>query len=335
MLDAFVAAVKEVFPGCLVQWEDFHKNIAFEVLQRYQQQVLSFNDDIQGTAAVALAGILTALRITGGKLAQQRIVYAGAGAAGVGIGSLTAKAMREESGDRGHVHAAQVFVDSEGLLHRGRRIADPQKVPFALDERAMAHYGFERRRRTTCWRSSAACGPRCSVGTTAQPGTFSEAVVRGNGPARRTPGDSALEQSHLAGRMHAGRGHPLDRGAGHRGQRHGLRAGRLRGKTHVIGQANNVFIFPGVGLGCILSAAGDVYRPAVPGGRPRLAGCVGQERLDTGAIYPSIADLRAVSARVAAAVIDEVRRQQGRGGPGAAQRAVREAMWYPAYVSYV
>ena len=178
VLDAFVAAVNEVFPGCLLQWEDFHKNIAFEVLQRYRQRVLSFNDDIQGTAAVALAGILTALRITHGKLAQQRIVYAGAGAAGVGIGTLTAEAMREETADPAIVHAAQAFVDSEGLLYRGRRIADPQKVPFALDERAMGHYGFDGAGPYDLLEVVRRVRPTVLVGTTAQPGTFSEAVVR-------------------------------------------------------------------------------------------------------------------------------------------------------------
>jgi malic enzyme len=170
MLDAFVTAVKEVFPNCLVQWEDFHKHTAFEVLDRYHRQIPSFNDDIQGTAAVALAGILTSLRVTGQRLPEQRIVYAGAGGAGVGIGSLTAQAMREETSDPSVVQAAQVFVDSEGLLHRCRSIGDPQKVPFALNKEAMARYGFQQE--TQYDRLEVVCQvrPTVLVGTTAQPG---------------------------------------------------------------------------------------------------------------------------------------------------------------------
>lgn len=336
VLDAFVAAVKEVFPNCLVQWEDFHKNTAFEVLDRYHRQIPSFNDDIQGTAAVALAGILTTLRLTGQSLAEQRIVYAGAGAAGVGIGSLTAQAMREETSDPSVVHAAQVFVDSEGLLHRGRRIGDPQKVPFALNEEAMARYGFQNDVQHDLLEVVRRIRPSVLVGTTAQSGTFSEPVVREM--ARHVERPLILPLSNPTSKVECTPAEAIrwTEGRAIVATGTGFEPAVHKGKTHVISQANNVFVFPGVGLGCILSAVEEVTDRLFLVAARRLAACVGKDRLDAGAIYPSAADLRTVSAQMAAAVIQEVQRQQQRQAEDSdmIEHAVREAMWYPEYAAY-
>jgi malic enzyme len=336
VLDAFVAAVKAVYPGCLIQWEDFHKNTAFEVLQRYQRQIPSFNDDIQGTAAVALAGILTALRITGLRLCEQRIVYAGAGGAGVGIGSLTATAMREEAVDPAVVHAAQVFVDSQGLLHRGRPIADPQKAPFALDAAAMSRYGFRPDMTCDLVEVVRRVRPTVLVGTTAQAGTFSEPVVREM--ARQVERPVILPLSNPTSRVECTPAEAIQWSEGRAIVATGtaFEPVRYRDKTQIIGQANNVFIFPGMGLGCILSGVPEVTDRLFLVAARRLAACVTRDRLDAGALYPSQADLRSVSAHVAAAVVEEVQRQQ----PGRAEEAdtiehaVREAMWYPEYTAY-
>jgi malic enzyme len=336
VLDAFVAAVKEVFPHCLVQWEDFHKNTAFEVLDRYHRRIPSFNDDIQGTAAVALAGILTALRLTGQRLPEQRIVYAGAGAAGVGIGSLTAQAMREETGDPSVIHAAQVFVDSEGLLHRGRKIGDPQKLPFALSEEATARYGFQKNAQHDLLEVVRRVRPTVLVGTTAQPGTFSEPVVREM--ARHVERPVILPLSNPTSKVECTPAEAIrwTEGRAIVATGTGFEPVVYKGKTHVISQANNVFVFPGVGLGCILSAVEEVTDRLFLVAARRLAACVGQERLDTGAIYPSAADLRIVGAQVAAAVIHEIQRQQHKQAEDseAIERAVRETMWYPEYAAY-
>jgi malic enzyme len=336
VLDAFVAAVKEVFPSCLIQWEDFRKNMAFEVLDRYRLQIPSFNDDIQGTAAVGVAGVLAALRITKQKLSEQRIVYAGAGAAGVGIGRLVAMSMREELGDEATIHAAQVFVDSHGLLRQGAPISDPHKRPFALDDAAMARYGFSRETSYDLLEVVRRVRPTVLIGTTAQSGTFTEPIIRAM--AQHVDRPVVLPLSNPTSKAECTPAEAIGWSEGRAIVATGTAFAPVHrdGRTHVIGQANNVFIFPGMGLACILSGVREVTDSLFLAAAHRLADCVGQDRLDAGAIYPDQKDLRNVAARVAAAVIERVQRQQGElaeNGDSIAAR-IRAAMWFPEYASY-
>ncbi len=333
VLDAFVAAIKEVYPDCLVQWEDFHSDIAFAVLDRYRTAVPSFNDDIQGTAAVALAGLLSALRVTGGKLSEQRIVYAGAGAAGTGIGSLIATAMTEESGDEARPRKAQVFVDSHGLLYEGRTIADVHKRPFAMPADTLARYGFTNHGEHGLLEVVRAVKPTVLIGTTAQPGIFGEEVLREMSRhverpiifAMSNPTSKAECTPQEAIQWTDGRA-IVATGSAFEPVRYGER-------VHVIGQANNVFVFPGVGLGCILAQARVVDDGVFLIAARRLASLVSQERLAIGAIYPDQSELRAVSAHIAEAAVGELsRRGAGRAiSEDAIAELVRNAMWYPDY----
>jgi malic enzyme len=333
VLDAFVAAIKEVYPNCLVQWEDFHSDIAFAVLDRYRTAIPSFNDDIQGTAAVVLAGLLAALRITGGKLSEQRIVYAGAGAAGTGIGRLIATAMTEESGDERCTRAAQVFVDSHGLLYEGRAIADVHKRPFAMPADALDRYGFTDKSEHDLLEVVSAVRPTVLIGTTAQPGIFSENVLREVSRHVERPIIFALSNPTSkvecipdeAIRWTDGRA-IVATGTAFEPVRYGE-------NVHVIGQANNVFVFPGVGLGCILAQARVVDDDVFLIAARRLASLVSQDRLAVGAIYPDQSELRAVSARIAEAAVGELsRRGAGRAmSEDAIAELVSNAMWYPDY----
>jgi malic enzyme len=333
-IEAFVAGVKDVFPHAVLQWEDFRKNTAFLLHDRYRRRLPSFNDDIQGTAAVVLAGILAALRSTGGTLAEQRIVYLGAGAAAVGIARLVRTALLEECSDRDQVRRAQVLIDSQSLIHQRRGDSDPHKREFAWSDDDLSHHGLDVAGSHGLLDVVRAVQPTVLVGATGQPGIFSEEVIREMGrhvarpiifplsnPTSKSECVPADALRWTDGRAIVAAGSPFPPVA------------LGDGTTRVISQANNVYIFPGVGLGAIISEAHEVTDSMFLAAARALADCVTPEHLPQGRMYPDQSELRAVSRATATAVIREARRLDlGRMlSDLAIEAALDSAIWYPDY----
>jgi len=329
LVDAFVTAVQERWPGCVIQWEDFKQHNALRILDRYRGSVPSFNDDVQGTAAVVLAGVIAGLRHLGRPLGAQRILLVGAGAAGIGIARLLRVAMLESGMSAGEIARALVLVDSRGLVHAERPGLDETKRPLAMPREASDVLGL--RDAGSLLETVERYRPSVLVGTTGVAGTFSEAVIRGMAAGSDRPIIMPLSNPTLVaearpddllrwtdGRALIATGSPF---------------APVDGRE--IGQANNVFIFPGLGLGAIVSESTGISDAMLLVAARTLAGATTPARLAAGALYPPISALREVSRAIGRAVAAEA---IGSGLAAPEERIDAEldaAMWWPAYVPYL
>jgi malic enzyme len=335
LVEAFVRGVAEVWPGCLIQWEDFKQHNALSILDRYREDVFSFNDDIQGTAATVLAGVLAAVRHRGESLRDQRAVLAGAGAAGIGIARLLRAAMLEDGASHAEAAASVVLVDSRGLVREGRGDLEPVKAQLALPAEACAALGFGTEP-ADLLETVGRVRPTILIGTTGVADTFTEPVIRtvaAGAPApiimplsNPTSAAEAVPADVLrwsGGAALVATGSPFD-------------AVMLDGVRHEIGQANNVFIFPGLGLGSIVAEAGRVTMDMVIAAARALAEATSPARIAAGALYPPVTDLRVVARAVALAVaaqaVTEGVAEIGRDANLEAE--IDAAMWWPAYAPY-
>ncbi|MGP8207632.1 MAG: NAD-dependent malic enzyme [Acidimicrobiales bacterium] len=336
-LEAFVEAVLEAYPRAVLQWEDFKQHNAIRLLDRYQHRVASFNDDIQGTAAIVLAGILAALRLSGGRLAAQRLVLLGAGAAGIGIARLLQVAMRDDGATEEQVRGALVMLDSQGLVFEGREQLDQDKRPFALTGREMYRFGFDPAEHYDLEAVVRHVAPTVLVGSSAIPGAFSETAVREM--AARAPRPIVLPLSNPTANSEATPAQVLAWSDGRALVATGspFAPVEVDGRARPVGQANNVFVFPGVGLGAIVARAREITDRMFLVAATELAGAVSEERLAQGALYPSLTDLRSISRRIAIAVAGCARDQ------GLARITTDEeieaqvdgAVWTPEYAPYL
>jgi len=333
-VDAFVAAVQRVFPNAVLQWEDFHKGNAIRQLDRFSDQLCTFNDDIQGTAGVVVAGLYSALRLTGRPMKEQRVVLAGAGAAAQGIGKLIVTAMAEDGLSHAEAVGRIYTVDSRGLVTRARETLEEFKATFARPADEHSGWQVDDAGRITLVETVRNARPTVLLGTSGTPGTFDEPVVRAmaecndqpvifpmSNPTSRsecTP-QEALRWSD--GRAILATGSPFDP-VDHGGER------------HRIGQCNNAYIFPGVGLGLTVARARRVTDTMFLDAAKALAAKVTDADLADRAVYPELHRIRDCSLAVACATI---RRAVSEGHADAdiiedLEKTVRRAMWVPEYL---
>lgn len=336
LLDELVTTVRECYPGAVVQWEDFSKDNALNILDRYRDQVPSFNDDIQGTGAVALAGVYSACRVRGDTLAEQRFVIHGAGAAGLGICRQIKAGLRLAGLSEAELATRVVVLDSRGMLVDDRDIADAYKQEMAWSAEQAAAAGLADPAARDLASVVATFKPTVLIGASGQAGAFTEDIVRDMAAHTDRPvimpfsNPTAISEAKPAdvltwtgGRALVATGSPFE-------------PVECDGRTIEIGQGNNVFIFPGIGLGALLAETDVISDEMISASAQALAATITTEELERGLLFPSIDRLREVAAAVAEAVMREAAAEgHGSGNLDNLAERIRAAMWVPQYTDYI
>jgi len=332
-IDAFVVAIKQKFPRALLQWEDFSKHNAPRILERYRDRLCTFNDDIQGTGAVAVAGLLAASSLTGTKLSEHRIVILGAGASAIGISDQIVAAMMSEGLTELGSRARFWLVDSQGLVHTGRTRLGPFKQKYARAIEETLHWTLDDPPQLGFSEVIKNVRPTILIGTSAQPGTFTEQII--SEMAKHVERPIIFPISNPTSKSEANPSDLLDWTQGRAVVATGspFPAVVREGRVIRIGQCNNSFIFPGLGLGVIASGARrvtDAMFVAAARTLSELSPVLG----DPGApLYPPLEQVRAISLKVAMAVAREAQRS------GLAEvdldnleQTITSKMWTPNYL---
>jgi malate dehydrogenase (oxaloacetate-decarboxylating)(NADP+) len=326
LIDEFMAAASEIFPNVMIQLEDFGNKNAFRLLARYRDQYCMFDDDIQGTAGVALAGLYSALRMIKGKITEQRLVFLGAGEAALGIGNLVASAMVQQGLPEEEAIGRCWFIDSKGLVVSSRTDLAQHKQRFAHD------FPFHR----NLLEVVEAIRPTAIIGASGQPATFTPEILTAMARQNERPIVFALSNPtsqaectaedayrHTKGRAVFASGSPFPKV-------------EMDGQTFIPGQANNVYIFPGVGLGVMASEATRVTDEMFSAAAKCLDEQVSREDFEKGRIFPSLTRIRDVSANIALAVAKVVfaRKLTPMREPANLPGYIKSKMYDPVYQPY-
>ena len=296
LMDEFVAAIQDRFPGALIQFEDFLTPNAYRLLDRYRDEALCFNDDIQGTAAVALAGVLAATRVTGDAFRDLRIMFLGAGSAATGIGDLMVTALRAEGLSDLEARERLWFVDKDGQVVKSRTDLLPHNLPYAHDEP-----------RRSFVEAVDAHKPHVLIGATGAPGTFTEEALSKMAAHHERPVVLALSNPTSRAECTAEEAYRWTEGRALFASGSPFAPVAYEGKMHRPGQGNNAYVFPGVGLAAVASNAHRLDDSAFLTAARALCETVTTDDLGEGALYPRLTKLRGISAAIAFEVAKELR----------------------------
>lgn len=326
LLDEFVEAVQQVFPGVLLQFEDFGNSNAFRLHERYRDRLCTFNDDIQGTGSVALAGVLSALRLAGGKMGEQRVLMMGAGEAGMGIADNIVAVLMEEGLTLEEARRRIWFVDSKGLIVKGRAGLTAHKL----------HYAHEHAPCAELLAAVHSIRPTMLIGVSGQPGVFTEEIVKTMAANNSRPVVFALSNPTSKAECTAEEAYRWSEGRAIFASGSPFAPVNLNGKTHVPGQGNNAYVFPGVGLGVVATGAKRVTNAMFVKAARALAALVREEELAEGRVYPSLQRIHEVSLEIAIAVAQEAYASQltGQSRPADLKAHIQAHMYKPEYRDY-
>jgi malate dehydrogenase (oxaloacetate-decarboxylating)(NADP+) len=327
LLDEFVEAVQERFPHVCLQFEDFGNHNAFTLLDKWRNRISTFNDDIQGTASVTLAGLYSASRMSDTAFKDMRLLFLGAGEAGIGIGDLVVSALLEEGVSLEEARQRCWFVDSKGLVVKTRTDLATHKQPYAHDHPAT----------TSLLAAVEALKPHAIIGVSGMPGTFTAPVLAAMARQHARPIVMALSNPTSKAECTAREAYASTDGRAIFASGSPFAPVTHKGRTHVPGQGNNAYIFPGVGLGVIVADASRVTDEMFAAAARTLANMVSEDDLAMGRIFPSLSRIRDVSRAIATEVAEiAYRRGLARAPhPGPLDAAVAAAMYQPAYPSFV
>jgi malate dehydrogenase (oxaloacetate-decarboxylating)(NADP+) len=326
LIEEFMVAVGKNFPGALVQFEDFGNQNAFRLLEHYRDRACTFNDDIQGTGSVALAGILSALRITGGKLRDQRVLFLGAGEAGIGIAENIVNILVEEGLPLAEARQRCWFVDSKGLIIKGRDQLTEHKLHYA-HEHAPCHDLFS---------AVKLLKPTMLVGVSGQAKSFTPEILKTMGEFNRCPVIFALSNPTSKAECTAEEAYTWTGGRAVFASGSPFAPVSVNGRTQVPGQGNNAYIFPGVGLGVVCTGARRVTESMFIKAARTLASLIRENELAEGRVYPALSRIHEVSHAIAVAVAEEVFAKKLNTLPRPADLPgyVRSQMFKPEYPDY-